>query len=193
MFFELAIIFCRQCSSVKLHFSSFSAFSLSLFLSCLLFATQFDIEEHVRLLIVTKLLKGRVGYSQIESQSCHKGARRDGIHSRSASCAQGFSSRPSLPFASSNQTTHIEFPFLAQTLLLERTRFYLSLSRVNGLCRAPRRVFEIYPLSLSLSPQILIVSPVFSLSLFLRLSCVPSYTFLSLLRLRVGTDKNRLG
>lgn len=119
-------------------------------------------------MFVMKLLKEHEGHPQIESQHCRKGhvvTEFILVHSRELL-------RPSFSSASSNQT-HAESPFLTWTLLLELTWFYLSLSPVNGLCRALRACLFLLSLSappllsLSVSPQILTV---FSFSLRISLS-----------------------
>lgn len=100
-----------------------------------------------------------------------RGTHRDGIHSRGASSCTRFP-RSVLPFLLLRLVRRH-----TRALLLERTRFYLSLSPVNGLWRAPRRVFGYS--SFSLTPQ----RDSQSLSLFLfslRLSYVLSCISFSL-------------
>lgn len=145
-------------------------------------------------MFVMKLLKEHEGHPQIESQHCRKGhvvTEFILVHSRELL-------RPSFSSASSNQT-HAESPFLTWTLLLELTWFYLSLSSVNGLCRALRACLFLLSLYSPLlcfslcesanSHSLLFFSSY--LPLFLYCSCVSSYTFLflSYLSLELGSIK----
>lgn len=151
----------------------FSSLCLSVFLS--LFSLFGLVPEGAtqlgRSLIVTKLLKGRGGQPR-HYREMRVVTEFILVHPRARV------PRPVLPFLMLRLVRRHTWTLpSARTLLLERTRFYLSLSPVNGPCRAPRRVSEIslslslcFSSHISLTPQFLSL-PLVPSSLSVNLPC----------------------